>query len=121
MKGLFLGEFLFRLASWCRRCDDCTTRLFSQRLNIHGNADSTVTFGEWGTDHYQCGDNLFCFEVNHSNTVDGKEHVFYFYDDNSDTIEDDKIYGSVDEAFEAGIDYDFLNAIATMLGKDPIK
>jgi hypothetical protein len=51
----------------------------------------------------------------------GKEHIFKFYDDNSDTIEDDKIYGSADEAFEAGIDYDFLKAIAAMLGKDPIK
>lgn len=77
------------------------------------DADSAKTFGEWGMDHYQCGDNLFCLEVSHSNNVTCKEHVFKFYDDDSDTVEDDKIYGSEDEAFEASIDYDFLNVAST--------
>lgn len=69
------------------------------------------TFGAWGRDHYQCGNNLFCTEYGHSNNIDGKEHVFYFYSDNSDTIEDDKVYNDADEAFEDSIDFDFINAV----------
>ena len=79
------------------------------------------TFGTWYWDCYQCGDNLFCSEYTHNNKVDGKTYVFYFYDDDSDTIEDDEVFDSEEEAFDSTIDYGFLNALADMLGKDPIK
>jgi hypothetical protein len=84
--------------------------------------DEASTFGLWSRDHYQCGHgDMFCTEYSHTNNVDGKEHVFGFYSNNSDTIETDKVFLNAEEAFESTIDYDFLNAIAKMLGKDPIK
>jgi hypothetical protein len=85
------------------------------------NMSEEETFGEWWDDYYQCGNNLFCAEYIHNNNVDGKTHVFSFYSDGSDTKEDDKVFGSADEALESTIDYDFLNKIAELVGKDPIK
>lgn len=84
--------------------------------------DEASTFGLWGRDHYQCGHgNMFCIEYSHSNNVDGKEHVFRFYSDNSDTIKNDEVYANAEEAIDSTLDYDFLNALAKELGIDPIK
>jgi hypothetical protein len=80
-----------------------------------------ATFGSWSCDTYQCGNNLFCNEYTHNNSVDGKTHVLYFYEDESDTIEEDKVFDSEEKAFNSTIDYDFLNALTPMFGKDHIK
>lgn len=62
--------------------------------------DEASTFGLWGRDHYQCGHgNMFCTEYSHTNTVTGKEHVFRFKSDNSDTIQNDRVYEDAEEAF----------------------
>ena len=62
--------------------------------------DEASTFGIWGADYYQCGHgDMFCYAYCHTNTVDGKEHVFRFYSDNSDTIKNDQAYDDAEEAF----------------------
>ena len=61
--------------------------------------DEKDAFGNWRWDTYQCGNNRFCDEYTHENTVIGKTYVFYFYSDHSDTIKDDKIYNCIDSSF----------------------
>jgi hypothetical protein len=79
-------------------------------------------FGTWSWDCYQCGPgSLFCYEYSHTNSVDGKTHVFYFRTDGTDTIDSEDTFDTEEEALESTIDYDFLNTIAAMSNKDPIK
>ena len=94
---------------------------YEEQFQEFQNMTEEETFGTWDWDYYQCGNDLFCYEYTHNNTLDNKTYVFYFYDDGSDTIEDDEVFGSPEEAFDSTIDYGFLNAIAGILGKDPIK
>jgi hypothetical protein len=97
-------------------CEDLYEELFKMSQE---SEDST--FGSWSGDWYERNDGRFCYEYTHNNKVDGKTYVFKFFDDGSDTIKDDMVFDSEDEAFDSTIDYGFLNAIAAMLGKDPIK
>ena len=89
-----------------------------ETVNMFSKMGSENTFGKWLYDDFMY-DDVACTEYRHWNEVDGKTRVFIFYEDGSDTINDDEVIEPRKKVTES-VAYDLVDDLASDFNIDLI-